>query len=291
MGYHFTPQVNGQVTALGGYFNGTKTVKLFNKATGTLLASASVTGANVWAYTSITPITVMAGTTYTVAVYLAGSGGSYRYSLSPTFPRTFGDIRIEGSTYVSTATSQISVPTNIIATTMYGQADIQFVPATTDTTPPTGTISINNKTMVKNLNAEYLQGKTPADFVAGVATTVAGNHEQDPQTRKNLIWLGKNAELFAHDATRISEKVKGVDAIVTEPDLGPRIDLEKLYINCFNDWRKVLKPEGLVVIALPFVKNVLDKAQSMGYTLVGGPYLYARPQAIIKRNICIFRLK
>ncbi len=115
------------------------------------------------------------------------------------------------------------------------------------------------------------------------------NPKQVERTRKNIEWLGKKTELFCGDASKISEKVKDVDAIVTEPDLGPRIDLEQLYINCFNDWRKVLKPKGLVVIALPFVKNVLDKAQSMGYTLVGGPYLYARPQAIVKRHICVLR--
>src|SRR3989338_6980174 len=73
MGYHFTPLVDGQVTRLGGFFNGTKTVKLFNKASGTLLASATVTASNTWAYTDISPISVSAGTTYTVAVYLAGS--------------------------------------------------------------------------------------------------------------------------------------------------------------------------------------------------------------------------
>lgn len=117
------------------------------------------------------------------------------------------------------------------------------------------------------------------------------NPQQIEKTKKNLEWLGYKAELFCLDATRISEKVKNVDAIVTEPDLGPRDNLEKLYVNCFENWRKVLKPDGRIVIALPFVKNVLDKAQSMGYTLVGGPYIYARPQAIIKRNIIVLKLK
>jgi len=139
MGYHFTPLINGQVTGVGGYFNGTKTVKLFNKATGALLATATVSAANTWAYTAITPVNVTAGTTYTIAVYLVGSGASYRSSLSPALPRTFGDIRIESSTYVSTSTTPAAIPTNIVPFTMYGQADIQFVPGATppDTTPPT----------------------------------------------------------------------------------------------------------------------------------------------------------
>ena len=148
MGYHFTPLVNGQVTALGGYFNGTRTVKLFNKVTGTVLATATVSAANTWAYTGIAPVNVTAGTTYTIAVYLAGSGASRRSGLSPTLPRTFADIRIEGSTYTATSTTPTAVPTNTITATMYGQADISFVPS--DTTPPTGTVSINNNATYTN---------------------------------------------------------------------------------------------------------------------------------------------
>ena len=128
MGYHFTPLVDGQITALGGFFNGAKAVKLFDRSSGALLASVSVTSANTWSYTIITPVTVRAGTTYTVAVYLAGSGGSRRSSLSPALPRTFGDIRIDASTYASTSSNASARPTNSITTTMYGQADIQFVP-------------------------------------------------------------------------------------------------------------------------------------------------------------------
>lgn len=125
MGYHFTPQTAGQVTELGGFFNGTKVVKLFNKNTGALLAQATVTGANNWAYSAIAPVNVQAGTTYTVAVYLAGSGGSWRNSIS-TLPLTYGDIRIDGSTYISTGTNANARPTNNITHRMYGQADIKF---------------------------------------------------------------------------------------------------------------------------------------------------------------------
>ncbi len=121
-------------------------------------------------------------------------------------------------------------------------------------------------------------------------------HPLVERTRKNLVWLGKKTEVFVCDATRVSEKVSGLDAIVTEPDLGPKPDLEKLYFNCFFDWRKVLKPNGAVVIALPginnnldFVKNVIDKAKTIGYSLANGPYPYFRPQAVVRRNICVFK--
>jgi hypothetical protein len=127
MGYHFTPQVTGQVIELGGFLSGTKTVKLFNKSTGVLLAQATVSAANNWSYTAITPVAVQAGATYTVAVYLAGSGGSYRNGII-TLPQVYGPVRIDGSTYVSTASDPNARPTNNITTRMYGQADVKFAP-------------------------------------------------------------------------------------------------------------------------------------------------------------------
>ena len=137
MGYHFIPLVNGQVTALGGFFNGTKTVKLFNHSTGTLLASATVNAANTWGYTAITPVSLSANTKYTVAVYSAGSGASYRGSLSPILPQTYGSIKITGSTYASTFSNPTARPTNTISNTMYGQADIKFVASSSVIQPPT----------------------------------------------------------------------------------------------------------------------------------------------------------
>lgn len=128
-GYHFTPLVDGQITALGGLYNGTKVIKLFNKNTGALLASTTVPSANAWTYRSIAAVPVAAGTTYTVAVYV-GSGGGARYAqLTTPLPKTFGDIRIEGGTKVSTATNPAARPTRSFPDRVFGLADIQFVPA------------------------------------------------------------------------------------------------------------------------------------------------------------------
>ena len=128
MGYHFTPQKAGWVTALGGNFNGAKVVKLFNRTTGQLLATATVTSANSFAYTAIVPVPVQAGVNYTVAAYMAGSGASYCQSQSALFPRTSGDLVIEGTTYAYTGTDPNARPTNLLTTIMYGQADVKFVP-------------------------------------------------------------------------------------------------------------------------------------------------------------------
>jgi tRNA G10 N-methylase Trm11 len=120
---------------------------------------------------------------------------------------------------------------------------------------------------------------------------------QVEKTKRNLGWLGKEAKVFLADARKTSEKLLpgSVDAIVTEPYLGPDKGLESLYQACLIDWRKVLRPSGKVVIALPsfgldqtLVTNTIDKAVAMGYSLDQGPYSYFRPQAKVKRNICVF---
>ncbi len=131
------------------------------------------------------------------------------------------------------------------------------------------------------------------------------------KAKKNIAWLGTpgKTQFFVSDATHVSEHLpkEAVDAIVTEPFLGntQRGDrpvkniikgLEKLYIGCLKDWHHVLKPKGKVVIALPqyairgktyFVKNVIDRCENLGYTVVHGPIEYSRPQAIVRRQFFV----
>ncbi|MEK9143024.1 MAG: methyltransferase domain-containing protein [Patescibacteria group bacterium] len=139
------------------------------------------------------------------------------------------------------------------------------------------------------------------------------------KAKKNIEWLtkvtgpGPVTKFFVSDATHVSEHLpkESIDAIVTEPFLGSTQwgdrqvkniikGLEKLYIGCLRDWVKVLKPNGKVVIALPqyavhgktfFVKNVIDRCENLGYTVVHGPIEYSRPQAVVRRQFYIFRKK
>ena len=101
------------------------------------------------------------------------------------------------------------------------------------------------------------------------------------------------------DATHIDESIdaSSIDAIVTEPFLGsPKIGegkihdvkdiqdivkgLDKLYIGSLRAWTNILKPGGLVMIALPSflidgkvysVKKVVDTCENLGYTKLLGP--------------------
>lgn len=144
--------------------------------------------------------------------------------------------------------------------------------------------------------------------------------EQSARAQKNLDWLSEEYGIDRSwyrvktlEAREVSKNFpeKHFDAVVTEPDLGPSTEgiehrgeskekLARLYHAALDDWRKALKPGGKVVIALPsftmgskgvdesLVKNVIDKASLMGYSLANKPFPYFRPQAQVRRNITIF---
>ena len=124
MGYKFTPTVNGQVTKLGGYFNGTKTVRLFD-SNYNVLASASVTAANTWSYTAIAPVALSSGLVYYVVVDVAGSGGTYGASLNPALPSTCNNITIQ-ITVTQNPSGTFNASHTETAGIMYGFADIEF---------------------------------------------------------------------------------------------------------------------------------------------------------------------
>jgi len=125
MGYSFTPQKDGKITQLGGFFTGEKLVRVWNKLSGEELTSVYLTGQfGQWRHVEIFPVDVYAGMTYLVGVYLGGSGGAYQYSVQP-FPQTYGDIVINSSCYVPGN----GRPQYCTTTRMYGQVDIGFTPA------------------------------------------------------------------------------------------------------------------------------------------------------------------
>ncbi len=129
-GYDFTPQKNGVITKLGGFFNGVKTVRLYNSA-GVQLAVANASDNNNWGYMDITPVTVNQGQRYTIAVE-TGWGGASMYigqpgfgfgPSFPVFPHTVGDIRIERAVFGFGSNR----PSWEIWGQMWGQADVVFV--------------------------------------------------------------------------------------------------------------------------------------------------------------------
>ncbi len=118
-------------------------------------------------------------------------------------------------------------------------------------------------------------------------------------------------KLIKSDVKEISKKISGVDAIVTEPYLGPPLkgneklkevekiigQLSELYDAAFCEFRKILSPAGKIVIVLPAFrvgKNILElpilsRIMKIGFSQVNKDKLvYSRPGQKVWRQIFVF---
>ena len=132
LGYRFTPQVNGTISQLGGYYNGTKTVYLWRWSDGSFLGSVSNSSSNNWTYTDLeSPVSVTSGTEYYVAVAINGTSGGSRFRFNSSLPSTFGNITINRSYYKSGSFNSTTMPTSWSGNHQsytWGSADITFIP-------------------------------------------------------------------------------------------------------------------------------------------------------------------
>jgi hypothetical protein len=126
MGYYFTPQYNGQITALGryrdGYAGDSSTVKLWRAGDGALLATVGCSDTG-WGARSITPVNVVGGTQYVVST----TGGNYvSYYAMNHVPDSVNYCRIDYGSYLSGD----GMPNNNCGSTIYGAPDIFFLKIT-----------------------------------------------------------------------------------------------------------------------------------------------------------------
>jgi len=122
-GYRFSPNVNGQIIALGRYIDsgiGNITVILWDD-TGTELGRVTVSSNPGWQWANLpTPINVSAGTFYRVSV----SCTTFWYDPF-SMPTTRGNITISETCY---AEDELDVfPIDLYTSNMYGWADIEFI--------------------------------------------------------------------------------------------------------------------------------------------------------------------
>ena len=136
-------------------------------------------------------------------------------------------------------------------------------------------------------------------------------------SEQNLIWFqnqfGINVTVPLHQlsAANISSIIKSssIDAIVTEPWLGPALkgserpaeiqsiirQVEDLYSSSLNSLEKVLKPTGVMVIVVPefFIRGTSYKTEIEGYFEKHfeqtGHWVYARDDQMVVRHI--YRLR
>lgn len=123
MGYRFRPNAPATVTALGGLYAGTKTVRVYDQASNTVVASAVHTSANTFSYTAIPAVALTAGRVYTVAVWVVGGGAQKGGFTNPT---TVGPTTITcAGTY---GFNEASTPWGLYCfDTYYGMADVELV--------------------------------------------------------------------------------------------------------------------------------------------------------------------
>ena len=138
--------------------------------------------------------------------------------------------------------------------------------------------------------------------------------------KENLEWLAKEYQLkleskiLVKDVTQVHQQDLGqkIDLLVTEPFLGKQTPqasqlqgifrgLGKMYWGAFRNWSKILNDGAKVVIVFPVVQadngrefnldSLLDKLKTLRYNKQSQKLIYARPQAIVKREICVFEWK
>jgi hypothetical protein len=125
MGYRFTCETSGQVTALGGRWRDgvDHVVRLYDDSSGVILSSALVKGDMAWNYEDIAPVTLEVGKKYVVAVRLdAQASGAYSVH---DLPEPSAGITIEEGTYRYNSNL---IPTNQVSYILYGMADMRFEP-------------------------------------------------------------------------------------------------------------------------------------------------------------------
>ncbi len=142
------------------------------------------------------------------------------------------------------------------------------------------------------------------------------DNESIKQSRENLEWLRKNYKikseyrLYNLDSRNITKVTKDIDAVVTEPYLGPYVrklpnisqarelvmELRGLYYNFIKEAFKVLKPDGRIVMVIPRIRTMENRqvvidfenlAKEAGFELAYKPILYGYKNNKIGREIYV----
>ena len=198
--------------------------------------------------------------------------------------------------------------------------DVAFLPSILDPFCGSGTILMEAALMgIKNLIGSDISDKAISDTKNNLAWLK--NNFADVKSASRAC-LGTNFQLFNISATEISQKIKlnSVDAIVTEPYLGPqrgnpdplktKTDLEKLYSAALREFKKILKPYGRVVMIFPvraegvrpdfhfmnpnldgwqIVNPLPESLQEKLHTTRRGTIVYGRPGQKVYREIVVLK--
>lgn len=127
-----------------------------------------------------------------------------------------------------------------------------------------------------------------------IGLKVVGSDVEDKMVRgckENLEFFGiSDFELYRADVAEIAERVRDVDAIITDPPYGRATttkgeDIEKLYVRAFSSFRKVLGKKRFLAISL-FDKGQIDVCRQF-FDLVEVHEM--RVHRSLTRYFCVFQ--
>lgn len=139
-------------------------------------------------------------------------------------------------------------------------------------------------------------------------------------SKQNLDWLAEKYHLDISDIKLLDLSVESlekkyaensIDTIITEPYLGPALkgsegikqidiiikELDALYFSAFEQFKKILKPNGKIIIVFPIFQinnqskrlTIFEKVQQLGFKVLNiDDLIYWRPKQFIWRDILIF---
>ena len=222
MGYNFTPARNGHIVRLGGFFNGTNLVSLWNYTGNVLLAEALVAANNNWGYTVLSaPVAVTAGHKYTVAVTFNQGGASYGSGLA--LPQTHADISINETAYSDASTGARVFPVNLALHDMYGQADVTFVRAGPLSNSPPEIIADTPPTATADMEWQYQVGAQDAD-----GDPIRWALENAPEgmmidTQTGLIrWMPGSPQVGSHPVTvHVTDPYEEAESLLINVSVNP----------------------------------------------------------------------
>lgn len=260
--------------------------------------------------------------------------------VAPTRPVRFASFQDRGHELLKISKQHIAefnlIPENgqvVIAETVWVYDSLGF--AARDRKKPyqdikRGMLPVKIARLMVNLAIRGQEGKIVLDPFCGTGTVLSEaimvgcrvigsdlDHLAVSGAETNLSWLSsrynlahETYNLFVSDATHVGEHVKSVDAVVTEPLMGPLLDareaipedkvrniakgLDKLYRGSLKAWHSLLPSGGRVVVTIPefrlgahsITTISIDTVRSLGYNYVLS-VAYSKPGATVIRNITI----
>lgn len=135
------------------------------------------------------------------------------------------------------------------------------------------------------------------------------------ETKQNLDWLAKSHKVGKYkvakiDVKNLNQEINRADVVVTEPYLGPALkgseskeqikeiiaELSPLYLGAFDQFKKILKPSGRVVIIFPWFKKfdlkleILPAIKKIGFDQLNfQDLIYSRVDQKVYRQVFIFQ--